>query len=117
MSESLPQPICREVFDTRKLVASFPPRLRDRNKEVDYGIACPAGRAHDGKLVFARWAPITLPERFSADAPNTAFEYREDLFEYEPTPPGRLVEWYLNFADRELFYAYGGPLFAQDEMQ
>jgi hypothetical protein len=117
MPESSPQPICREVFDTRKLVEDFPPRLRDRNKEVVYRIACPPGRAHDGKLVFSHWPAMTLPERFSADAPNTAFEYREDLFGYEPTPPGRLVEWYLNFADRELFYAYGGPLFAQDEMQ
>jgi hypothetical protein len=28
-----------------------------------------------------------------------------------------VVEWYLNFAHHDLFVAYGGPLFAQDEMQ
>ena len=27
------------------------------------------------------------------------------------------VEWHLNFAHRQLFIAYGGPLFAQDEIQ
>src|SRR5262249_26029594 len=27
------------------------------------------------------------------------------------------VEWYLNFADEDLFCGYRGPLFAQDEIQ
>uniref|UniRef100_A0A6B2LDL3 PARG catalytic Macro domain-containing protein n=1 Tax=Arcella intermedia TaxID=1963864 RepID=A0A6B2LDL3_9EUKA len=27
------------------------------------------------------------------------------------------VEWYMNFADENLFTVYGGPLFAQDEIQ
>jgi hypothetical protein len=40
------------------------------------------------------------------------------FFDYRPTPgvaPAR--EWHLNFAETELFFAYGGALFAQDEMQ
>ncbi len=54
----------------------------------------------------------------SSEAHSTIFEYREDMFGYEPSPEGSLlVEWYVNFADEHLFCAYGGPLFAQDEMQ
>ena len=30
---------------------------------------------------------------------------------------GAGLEWHVNFADPHLFFAYGGPLFAQDEMQ
>ena len=42
----------------------------------------------------------------------------EDYFGYESQPErDSVVEWYLNFAHEDLFCAYGGPLFAQDEMQ
>jgi hypothetical protein len=57
---------------------------------------------------------MPLPERVP-DAP-LADELREDIFGYE-RPPADCDEWYVNFADRNLFVAYGGPLFAQDEMQ
>ena len=40
-----------------------------------------------------------------------SFELREDFFTYDASFPG-WVDWYLNFADYDLFCAYGGPLFA-----
>jgi hypothetical protein len=57
-------------------------------------------------------------ERRQTD-PLPEHEVREDVFGYEAAPVGTrpLVEWYVNFADRSLFIAYGGPLLAQDEMQ
>lgn len=118
MTESLQQPICRAVFEAQELVASFPPQLRNRNKKVVYRIACPPGTTHQGRLIFTRWQGMPLPERFPPDRPKTLLEPREDVFGYEPPPVGsRAVEWYLNFAHFDLFCAYGGSLFAQDEMQ
>ncbi|MCP4990211.1 MAG: hypothetical protein GY928_30485 [Colwellia sp.] len=39
------------------------------------------------------------------------------MFGYESLSNNSITEWYLNFAHHDLFVAYGGPLFAQDEMQ
>jgi len=38
------------------------------------------------------------------------------FYKYELSEPS-VYSWHVNFADRELFGYYGGPLFAQDEMQ
>jgi hypothetical protein len=118
MAESMNQPICRELVDTQKLVASFPPNLRDRNKKAVYRIACPSGCVHGGQLVFSRWPAMDLPERALTDHSRTLVEPRQDGFGYEPTSSSAAcVEWYLNFAHSDLFCAYGGAAFAQDEIQ
>lgn len=59
---------------------------------------------------------MPLPETARRERTRPAFELREDYFTYESPPQGR-VDWHLNFAHYDLFCAYGGPLFAQDEMQ
>jgi len=111
-------PICRRAFDTTKLVAEFPPRLSNRNKQIVSRIACPPGSSHSGPIVFSRWGKMSLPQTLEVASPQTQFEAREDYFGYEPLPEGSpVLEWYLNFAHHDLFCAYGGPLFAQDEMQ
>jgi hypothetical protein len=112
---AVPEPICRRAFDAQKLVAEFPPRLSNANKQAVYRIACPPGSTHAGQVVFSRWARMPFPAGPVAD-PGTVLEVREDYFGYEP-PAGGAVEWYLNFAHEDLFCAYGGSLFAQDEMQ
>src|SRR6185369_8740855 len=70
-----------------------------------------------GTLTLSRWRAMPLP----ADVPAASPEHvmREDIFGYEVASAGTrpLVTWYVNFADRRLFVAYGGPLLAQDEMQ
>jgi hypothetical protein len=115
---SVVSPICRRVFDTHKLVAEFPPRIADPNKQIVYHIACPKSSAHSGQIVFSRWAKMSLPTTLELETSYTRFEAREGFFGYEPAPEASpVVEWYLNFADHDLFCAYGGPLFAQDEMQ
>jgi len=112
------RPICRRVLDAQKLVAEFPPRITNPNKQLVYLIACPPGSAHSGQIAFSRWTGMGLPTALEADGARTRFEARGDYFDYEPPPEGSpAVEWYLNFAHSHLFCAYGGPLFAQDEMQ
>jgi hypothetical protein len=115
---SVIRPICRRVFETRKLVAEFPPRLSHPNKQIVYRIACPAGCAHPGQIAFSRWGKMRLPAALDVDDSRTRFETCPGYFSYESPPPGSsVVDWHLNFADCRLFGAYGGPLFAQDEMQ
>jgi hypothetical protein len=104
-------------FPTAELVAKYPPRLDHPNKKAVYRVACPEESAFGGTLTFSRWAEMRLPAEFPRDA-RTDVEARPDPFGYEPVPEGsNRVEWYVNFADRNLFFGYGGPLFAQDEMQ
>ena len=115
MSE-IPEPICRREFDTAALVAEFPPRFYHPNKKIVYGISCPPDAVHSGRVTFSRWSALELPTEVPQNA--TAIEPREDYFGYEPVPAGAArVEWYLNFSHYDLFCAYSGALFAQDEMQ
>jgi tetratricopeptide (TPR) repeat protein len=110
--------ICRHSFDAQKLVSEYPPKFTHPNKQAVYDVACPPGSSHSGTIVFSRWRVMDLPAEFDGEKLQTSFEAREDYFRYEPPPPGQpVVEWYLNFAHQSLFTAYGGPLFAQDEMQ
>lgn len=109
-----PLPIARAVFSTQQLIADFPPKLRDRNKKVVHRRACPPIGLHHGNLEVTRWAAMPLPEIYAGT--GTMIESREDVFSYEPPAAGS-VEWHLNFAHADLFCAYGGPAFAQDEIQ
>lgn len=116
MNELLDALICRRTFNTQKLVETYPPDLYDPNKQIVYEIACPPGSLHQGELVLSRWRAMTLPERFLTSG-KTVIEERSGYFEYEPSNNSNAIEWYLNFSDRHLFFAYGSPLLAQDEMQ
>lgn len=61
---------------------------------------------------------MELLEVFQPEEPITRIDYREDIFQFEPTPEEtRVVEWSMNSADPHLFCTYGGPLMAQDELQ
>jgi hypothetical protein len=45
------------------------------------------------------------------------FSIRLGAFDYAPAKEATLVDWHMNFADPELFLAYGSSLLAQDELQ
>src|SRR2546423_23574 len=96
-----PEVICRHTFDAQQLVTDFPPRLYNANKQVVYRIACPPGCRHGGRLEFSRWRSADLPPTLQPGNRHPVIELREDVFGYEPTPPGSsITEWYLNFADQ-----------------
>ncbi len=112
------EPISRRTFDTGRLVAEFPPRFINWNKRIVLAISCPPESIHSGVIEFTRWPAMSLPASVGDETPDTVYEAREAFFDYVPVPLGTGdVEWYLNFAHTDLFCAYGGPLFAQDEMQ
>ena len=109
-----PKPIARQTFELAELTAQFPPRFQNKNKAAVFQIACPPGLVQTGSLTFSRWPeqrlPAVLPQK------DTTLEPRADVYGYE-TPDGKRTEWYVNFADENLFFVYGGGLLAQDELQ
>jgi hypothetical protein len=110
--------IRRESFLTGDLVTEFPPRLRNHHKQIVYDIACPPGCTHGGRLEFSRWRAMPLPETIPGPLSGLPLERREDIFRYEPWDAGEnRIEWYPNFANADLFCAYGRSLLAQDELQ
>ncbi|AKT38636.1 hypothetical protein [Chondromyces crocatus] len=110
--------LVRVSFDAHELVTSHPPRLANPNKQVIHDIACPPGTKHGGTLVVSRWWALPVPAQLPSHTPE--FVLDRSFFTYEPeTASGTAPQmaWYVNFADVNLFFGYGGPLFAQDELQ
>ncbi|MEG4231770.1 hypothetical protein QUA40_06615 [Microcoleus sp. Pol11C3] len=117
MNDLLDSLISRQTFDTQALMNSHPPKFYHPNKKLVYDISCPPGCTHRGQLAFSRWYAMPLPEYFSPLEHQTDLSERKGYFDYEPSQDSTQMEWYLNFAHHDLFCAYGGSLFAQDEMQ
>jgi hypothetical protein len=114
---SVPVATTRHTFDAQELVSAHPPRFRHTNKRTANDIACPPGSVHAGRIEYSRWPAFRLPAKLS-DARSCVLELRAGYFGYERQPDESAnVEWYLNFAASDLFCAYSGGLFAQDELQ
>lgn len=116
MASSQVECICNARFDAADLVRRYPPKVEDRNKKIVFALTSPPGAIHSGTILFSRWRSTKLREQTVRPATRPTFELREDYFTYD-VPAGARVEWHLNFAHSDLFRFYGGPLFAQDEMQ
>ena len=108
----------RRPFEAQRLMDDHPPVLRNPNKKIVFGIACPPGSSHDGRIIYTRWRAMRLPDSTVPYRVIGSTVRREGFFDYLPIlDQGGAVEWHVNFADPNLFVAYGTPLFAQDEMQ
>lgn len=94
-------------LDAAQLLADFPPRFQDRNKQLVYAIGGPQTA---GTITMSRWATRPLPRE---PGPPTAVSRHEGFFPYGGGPR----DCWVNFADPELFGFYAGGLYAQDEMQ
>jgi hypothetical protein len=106
----------RMEHDAARLWREHPPRLHHPKKRAILELAGGRERAPNATIVVTRWAPGSAwptlgPAREGARVSGVdgPFEYRD---------PGPHVDaWHVNFADPELFAFYGGPAFAQDEIQ
>ncbi len=110
------EPHYRIAFDSHELLTRHPPRFHHPHKAALFELAYPDGRAPAREIRVSRWPPIE--DRDIEFSERTQLEVRADFYDYEPVSGvGSGIEWHVNFADPQLFGAYGSGLLAQDEMQ
>jgi Poly (ADP-ribose) glycohydrolase (PARG), Macro domain fold len=112
------EPLQRRSYEAAQLRRQHPPVLRNENKRVLFDIASPTGTVHSGEVAYSRWSEFPLPDQIDPTGAARLVDVRDGYYDYQPVlKPGAAVEWHVNFADPNLFYAYGSALFAQDEIQ
>jgi hypothetical protein len=111
---SAPTPVCllRREYSSAVLLDEHPPVLRHPHKRLVYELACPPGTVHSGRLELTRWRALPLPA--TAGLSPTELLVVPGYYDYSGDDAG---VWHVNFADPQLFVAYGSPLLAQDELQ
>ena len=115
-----PAPLQRRTYEAARLVRQHPPVLRHENKQLLFAIGSPTGTAQSGRLEYSRWPESAPPSPLELDAAriNRMMVVRDGYYDYAPVlDPSAGVEWHVNFADPNVFYAYGWVFFAQDEIQ
>lgn len=112
------EPMDRFSADAADLVRAHPPRVHNTNKRVVLDLASPPDAVHGGRVGYTRWPAMPLPPLVEPLPPGL-LHLAPGYFDYQPLrgAPDGAVAWHLNFADPDLFYAYGGSLLAQDELQ
>lgn len=108
----MPACLLRRDYAPAALLATHPPILRHPHKRLVFELACPPGAVHGGTIALTRWAAAELPE-VAALAPVELVAV-PGFYDYAGPDAG---VWHVNFADPQLFVAYGSPLLAQDELQ
>lgn len=110
-----------EEMRAKDLYEKYPPNFRDKNKQFIYKYINDIKHyspAPERTLLITRWRPFlpnSLPSNLTPQ--STKINFQADVFLYEPSADKHTVEWYLNFANHDLFAYYSGPLLAQDELQ
>ena len=101
-------------IDGESLFKEYPPIWHDDNKLIVFEIAKSSGYPFNGKISYKRWPKVELPERLDIES---NFSAHAGVFKYAEQTDPKIVDWHLNFADPDLFVAYGSELLAQDEIQ
>lgn len=110
MSE--PQCLESREFDAAQLAVSHPPIWKHALKQQTHEYMRTNGTAPAGTLRYSRWKVADLPPVVQAHPLKV--EVEADVYSYPPSPD---AAWHVNFADPDLFVAYGSGLLAQDELQ
>lgn len=97
-------------YTAAALRRAHPPRLVHGHKQLVDRLQ--EGHRGDDALGYSRWRARPWPTEVPDAAPR--LEVRPTVYDY--AAPGPAV-WHVNFADPQLFVAYGSPLLAQDELQ
>ena len=104
-------------IDATTITASFRPRFHHPNKELLYELAYSLDPQASGEVTCSRWLPRELPQELQSDSRSPNVSSKHGYFNYEKCLDPSLVDWYLNFANGDVFSAWATSLFAQDEMQ
>lgn len=108
------EPLDRMDFDASKLMEAYPPQWQHRNKQVVFDLICSANCPFEGQIAYAKWPAQQLPPILRE---RSQVRIHPGVFNYPAAQGSATVEWHMNFADPDLFVAYGSPLLAQDELQ
>jgi len=108
------EPLDRLNFDATKLIEAYPPQWQHRNKQVVFDLVCSANCPFEGQIAYARWPEQELPP---IRRERSQVRIHPGVFNYAAAQGSATVEWHMNFADPDLFAAYGSPHLAQDELQ
>jgi hypothetical protein len=101
--------LLRRPYESASLLRDHPPKLKHAHKRLALELASAA--PHRGTIELTRWRAATLPARCEL-APTDVVPVAS-VYEYS----GEDGVWHVNFADPQLFVAYGSALLAQDELQ
>ena len=107
-------PECFECveFDSAELAATHPPIWKHALKRQVHDYVRANGAPLGGVVRYSRWKVADLPQVVRAHPLKV--EVEADVYSYPASPD---VAWHVNFADPNLFVAYGSSLLAQDELQ
>ena len=108
--------IFQKNFQYEYLLQNFRPAFNSKNKRLLQKLHEHVPYESSAELVVSRWSVIPSPMNFDNDF-AVELEIRPDIYQYSEPDTANEMHWYQNFADRYLFVAYDGALFAQDEMQ
>jgi hypothetical protein len=99
-------------YDLGSLGADHPPFWRHPLKQQVYDFVRANAESPTGSVRCTRWEVARMPETLPSRCPKV--EVEADVYSYSSSGPG---VWHVNFADPDLFVAYGSALLAQDELQ
>ncbi len=102
-------------FDATDLHDNHPSRLHHPCKQTLFAAMGGGERRPRGTLSASRWMP-SATDGLELGSARVVVESVLGPFDYEE-PGAGVMAWHVNFADPELFAFYGGPAFAQDEIQ
>ncbi|MFT3695388.1 MAG: hypothetical protein QM831_19800 [Kofleriaceae bacterium] len=97
----------RRQWDADALMRAHPLEVDNANKKLVYELGLQ--KPLRGSVEVTRWAALQIPPVWK---PSRS-EVRAGHYMYDGEPN----TWHVNFADPELFFAYGSRLLAQDELQ
>jgi hypothetical protein len=109
--------IYRKSYNVQDLIRNYPVKLNHKYKKLVYKIACPESSIHGGDITVSRWKAMQIESMSLTTKDKSEIEMRSGYFTYDRNDRSAEIEWHLNFADAYLFFAYGSPLLAQDELQ
>ena len=99
-------------FEVANLLSESRVEWSDSNKAFAADLIHVNPSNFKGDIVFKVWPEADLPQKITGER---GFEVREEFFDY--SSDGQHFDWYLNFADPDLFGFYNSSLMAQDELQ
>jgi hypothetical protein len=99
-------------FDVGSLVATHTPIWKHPLKQQVHDFVRANAEPPAASMRCTRWDVARMPESLSSRCPKV--EVEADVYSYSSS---RCAVWHVNFADPDLFVAYGSALLAQDELQ